>query len=218
MRASNITANVRARGARSSLIVHGTIAPSKPQQATARKTPSVNAKVNYVKPAAEGEELFTYLYEKPENVSTVTNLEHIETEVPFIDLRTVEDQEGQFTLERNGFQLEQLHVPSDIDWTDDDKVGFTPTRTRCCEVPVVKLAAAAAALFSLRTHRTMCVCNQVSLSHRLAACILSVLRNDLCLQQVAARYYPEVEALLKQVAGASRVHIFDHTIRMGSAK
>ena len=124
MRASNITANVRARGARSSLIVHGTIAPSKPQQATARKAPSVNAKVNYVKPAPQGEELFTYLYEKPDNVSKVTNLEHIETEVPFTDLRTVEDQEGQFTLNRNGFQLEQLHVPSDIDWTDDDEVGF----------------------------------------------------------------------------------------------
>ncbi len=36
--------------------------------------------------------------------------------------------------------------------------------------------------------------------------------------QVKARYYPEVQELLKRTAGASRVHIFDHTIRKGSAK
>ena len=123
MRAFNSNANVRAPAYRNTLAVHATIAPSKPQQATARKAPSVNAKVNYVKPSPNGEELFTYLYEKPEDVSTVTNLEHIETEVPFTDLRTIEDQQGQFTLQRNGFQLEPLHVPSDINWTNDDEVG-----------------------------------------------------------------------------------------------
>ena len=100
------------------------MAPSKPQQATARKAPSVKAKVQYVKPAPDGEDLFIYLYEKPDNVDKVTNLVHVETEVPFTDLRTIEDQEGRFTLEDNGFQLEQLHVPSDIDWDDDADVSF----------------------------------------------------------------------------------------------
>ena len=36
--------------------------------------------------------------------------------------------------------------------------------------------------------------------------------------QVKAKYYPGVQELLKRTAGASRVHIFDHTIRKGSAK
>ena len=35
--------------------------------------------------------------------------------------------------------------------------------------------------------------------------------------QVQALYYPEVEQLIKRVAGATRVHIFDHTIRRGRA-
>jgi len=85
--------------------VHATIAPSRPQQATAKKAPSVNARVQYVQPAPKGEELFTYVYEKPENVDRISNLEHVNTEVPFTDLRTIEDQSGEFTLERNGFQL-----------------------------------------------------------------------------------------------------------------
>lgn len=123
MHGFNSNANVRVRATRNSLAVHATLAPSKLQQATARKAPSVNATVNYVKPAHKGEELFTYLYEKPEDVTKVSNLEHVETEVPFINMRMVEDQKKQFTLERNGFQLERLHVPNDIEWTDDDDVG-----------------------------------------------------------------------------------------------
>ena len=112
------------RAARRSLTAKAVIAPSKPQQATANKAPSVNAKVQYVKPAPNGEELFIYLYEKPEGVGRVTNLEHIECEVPFTDLRTVEDQSGEFTLQRNGFQLEKLHVPSDIDWQNEQDVSM----------------------------------------------------------------------------------------------
>ncbi len=34
--------------------------------------------------------------------------------------------------------------------------------------------------------------------------------------QVVARYYPIVEPFLKAVTGATRVHIFDHTLRMGA--
>ena len=162
MLAFHSNANARAR---STLAVHAKIAPSKPQQATARKAPSVNAKVNYVKPARRGEELFTYLYEKPEDVSKVTNLEHIETEVPFTDLRTIEDQEGQFTLQRNGFQLEPLHVSSDIDWTNDDEVGVekfsSPVWHLCRESPAMKLLPAPTALMSILTF----ACNHISLRH-----------------------------------------------------
>ena len=104
--------------------MQATIAPSKPQLATAKKAPSVNAKVQYVKPAPNGEDLFIYLYEKPENVDRVTNIEHIETEVPFTDLRTIENQSGEFTIERNGFQLDRLHVPSDVDWDSDKDVSM----------------------------------------------------------------------------------------------
>ncbi|DBA80955.1 TPA: hypothetical protein ACH3X2_007172 [Trebouxia sp. C0005] len=147
---------VHIRADRKPSAVHATIAPSRQQQATAKKAPSVNARVQYVQPPPKGEELFTYVYEKPENVDRISNLEHVNTEVPFTDLRTIEDQSGEFTLERNGFQLEKLHVPSGIDWDNDD--------------------------------------------------------------DVKAKYYPKLQELLKRTAGASRVHIFDHTIRKGSAK
>src|SRR3989337_725428 len=35
--------------------------------------------------------------------------------------------------------------------------------------------------------------------------------------QLKSVYYPEVEALIKGVAGASRVVVFDHTLRSGDA-
>ncbi|KAK9817716.1 hypothetical protein WJX72_001133 [[Myrmecia] bisecta] len=37
-------------------------------------------------------------------------------------------------------------------------------------------------------------------------------------EQVKARYYPAVEQLLKQATGATRVHIFDNTIRRGHVR
>jgi len=124
---------VHIRADRKPSAVHATIAPSRPQQATAKKAPSVNARVQYVQPPPKGEELFTYMYEKPEDVDRISNLEHVNTEVPFTDLRTIEDQSGEFTLDRNGFQLEKLHVPSDIDWDNDDDVSSlcNPRRSPC---------------------------------------------------------------------------------------
>lgn len=123
---------VHIRADRKPSAVHATIAPSRPQQATAKKAPSVNARVQYVQPPPKGEELFTYVYEKPESVHRTSNLEHVNTEVGFTDLRTIEDQSGEFTLGRNGFQLEKLHVPSDIDWDDDDDVS-----SRCATLDVL---------------------------------------------------------------------------------
>jgi hypothetical protein len=48
--------------------------------------------------------------------------------------------------------------------------------------------------FQLLTHKT----------------VVSDFRND---QEVRAIYYPEMEELIRSVAGASRVHLFDHTLR-----
>lgn len=125
MRAFSSNGSIGGRATRTRLAVRATIhvAPSETQQVTHRPAPSINAKVNYIQPSAHGEELYAYLYEKPESVSKVTNLEHVEIEVPITDLRTIEDERGPFTLHDNGFQLEKLHVPSDIDWTNDDEVG-----------------------------------------------------------------------------------------------
>ena len=103
MHAFNTTAGMHARATRDHLAVHATYAPSKPQRAGAKKPSSVIAKVNYIKPAPNGEELFSYPYDKPGNISQFTNMEHIETEVPCVDLRTLDDQEGHFTLPKNGF-------------------------------------------------------------------------------------------------------------------
>lgn len=75
--------------------------------------------MQYVKPAPNNEELFTWLYEKPDDVDVWTNLEHSEAEVPVTDLHTVSEP---FTLARNGFQLERLHVPADLNWDDDKEV------------------------------------------------------------------------------------------------
>ena len=124
MHTFNTNAGMSARVSRNHLAVQATYAPSKPQRAGAKKPPSVIAKVNYIKPAPNGEELFTYPYGAPDSISQFTNMEHIETEVPCVDLRTLDDQEGHFTLAKNGFQLQKLHVDADIDWTDDDEVGL----------------------------------------------------------------------------------------------
>ncbi len=36
--------------------------------------------------------------------------------------------------------------------------------------------------------------------------------------QIKSVYYPVMEKLLKKATGASRVHIFDHTLRKGTIK
>ncbi len=38
------------------------------------------------------------------------------------------------------------------------------------------------------------------------------------LVQIKSTYYSDVEKLLKKVTGATRVHIFDHTLRKGTIK
>lgn len=154
MHTFNIHASAHARAIRNRLAVRATVAPSKPQRAGAKKPSSVIAKVNYIKLAPNGEELFTYPYEKPHNIGQVTNMEHIETEVPCVDLRTLDDQEGQFTLPRNGFQFQKLHVATDIDWRDDDEVGLRHIKHCLIRVCLQLLGSHCAAA----VHRTSSAC------------------------------------------------------------
>lgn len=81
----------------------------------------VRAPLQYVKPAQAGEELFVYKYELPEGVDRPTNLEINEVEIDINDLRR---SDQPFNIVQNGFQLERLKVPDDIDWDDDADVTF----------------------------------------------------------------------------------------------
>ena len=140
----------------------------------------VHAPLQYVKASRDGEELFVYKYELPQGIDKPSNLEIDEVDVDFTDLRTVEEP---FDILRNGFQLERLEVPNDIDWDDDKDVRLS--------------------LFD---------------PQRPAAVVVTGRSNSACWLQIQERYYPLVEKLLKQVAGASRIHIFDHTIRKAPVK
>ena len=120
-----------------------------------------------------------YKYELPEGVTRPSNLEVDEVGVDFTDLRTVKEP---FDIVRNGFQLEWLEVPDDIDWDVDSEVGFRPLLIAEC------------------------------------LCSFAFSLHIVCHLQIEERYYPLVERLLKHVAGASRVHIFDHTIRKAPVK
>lgn len=82
----------------------------------------IRAPLQYVRPTRDGEELFVYKYELPKGVTRPSNLEVDEVEVDFTDLRTVKEP---FDIVRNGFQLERLEVPDDIDWDVDSDVGFS---------------------------------------------------------------------------------------------
>ena len=128
MRAFATHTRVRSSPACRPVAARAIAAPAKPASAPFKGEQPTTARVQYVRPAPNNEELFTYLYEKPDNEDRWTNLEQSESEVPVTDLYSVTDK---FTLERNGFQLEKLHVPDDIDWDDDDDVSNTVTAQRC---------------------------------------------------------------------------------------
>lgn len=44
-------------------------------------------------------------------------------DVTVTDLRSIPEP---FTLQRNGFQLERLEVPADVDWENDEQVSRLP--------------------------------------------------------------------------------------------
>ena len=83
-------------------------------------TPTLHAKMAYVKPPRGNEELYVYKYELPDGIDQPNNLELDEVEVPVTDLRTVEDT--HFDIVQNGFQLERFQLPVDIDWNSDEDV------------------------------------------------------------------------------------------------
>ena len=86
--------------------------------------PPVHAPLQYVKAPRNGEELFVYKYELPEGLDRPSNLEIDEVDVDFTDLRTVQEP---FDILRNGFQLERMEVPNDVNWDDDTDVRLILT-------------------------------------------------------------------------------------------
>lgn len=89
-----------------------------------RQPESVRGTVAYTKPTPSGEELFTYVYAMPDGQQN-NNLVTDEQTVQINDLHTAKQQ---FSLQRNGFQLESLPVADDIDWDKDEEVRLGPTQ------------------------------------------------------------------------------------------
>ena len=76
--------------------------------------------VRYVKQAKEGEDLRVYAYELPEGVDRASNLEYELHDVTVTDVRSAPQP---FSLQENGFKLEKLEVPKDIDWDNGEEVS-----------------------------------------------------------------------------------------------
>ncbi len=77
------------------------------------------AAVRYAKKPAPGKDLHVYLYELPEGVEDANNLEYELHDVTVTDLHT---SPQSFDLQGNGFQLEKLDVPKDVDWDNEEEV------------------------------------------------------------------------------------------------
>lgn len=92
-----------------------------------------------MKQAKEGGELYSYAYELPEGVDRASNLEYELHDVTVTDIRSTSQP---FTLQENGFQLERLEVPKDIDWNNEeevsgymnDRLSFTPLGAMHCQL------------------------------------------------------------------------------------
>ena len=57
-------------------------------------------------------------------VDKASNLEYQESDVKVTDLRSATQP---FNLRDNGFQLEKLEVPKDVDWQDEEQASSTVT-------------------------------------------------------------------------------------------
>ena len=82
-----------------------------------RKT-SVDARITYGKAPPAGEKSYNYLYELPKGQTQRTNFETEDCTVPVTDVRSVQP----FTLKGNGFQLEKLDQPGDVQWDVEEQV------------------------------------------------------------------------------------------------
>ena len=93
-----------------------------PQQ----KAPAgVHATVSYVIPPADGVELYNWdLEELPEGQQR----SNIETRPQAIFVHDLRQADAVFSVDRQGFQLEHLKVPIDIDWSREEEVGLRLSR------------------------------------------------------------------------------------------
>ena len=99
--------------------------------ASGQQPQSLQATVNYTHPPASGEQLFSYVYRLP-NGDMPSNLSVDAQQVRVQDIHTAQ---RQFSLQRNGFQLERLQADPDIDWADDAGAPHSPVRPVVCQHP-----------------------------------------------------------------------------------
>ncbi|CAI6342233.1 unnamed protein product [Periconia digitata] len=118
-------------------------ATSTSSSASRNKPRDVETTLHYYKPNADGSPPHPTYTDRPETY-------HRPSEEHSITVRDVRGQDGEFTLDKNGFQF-YGHTSAEKDFADDE--------------------------------------------------------------HIKAVYYPETEELLKKATGASRIFIFDHTIR-----
>ena len=85
-----------------------------------RKT-SVDARITYGKAPPAGEKSYNYLYELPNGQTQRTNFETEDFTFPVTDVRSVQP----FTLKGNGFQLEKLDQPGDVQWGVEEQVPYS---------------------------------------------------------------------------------------------
>ena len=61
-------------------------------------------------------------------------------------------------------------------------------------------------------------CQHSSLSILLSTLVYRRQLSATSFVQIKSTYYSDIEKLLKRVTGATRIHIFDHTLRKGTIK
>ena len=90
-----------------------------PVNRPARLQSPVAARLTYARGPSDSTEMFYRVRQLKEGEER-SNIEDFNLETRIQDMRTIEQP---FTLDENGFQLERLAVPDDIDWSSDDEVN-----------------------------------------------------------------------------------------------
>ena len=110
--------------------------------------------------------------------------------------------QDSFTLKDKGIELHRLQVPSDLDWENEQEVSLH----HLASLPDLRMEPCA-----LHPSSETCMFIMQGLNF---LCGFPSMK-PVFVFQVAERYYPLVEQLLLKATGATRVHIFDHTLRRG---
>ena len=76
-----------------------------------------------------------YAYELPEGVDRASNLEYELHDVTVTDVRSAPQP---FSLQENGFKLEKLEVPKDVDWDNEEEVR---SRQKKANLPLIPFGA-----------------------------------------------------------------------------